>query len=72
MIADAPLPDLNQLDAAALRALVIRQHEFVIEQGYEMGRPSVIHLYMTMLGGKLSAASIGGEAVIFSEGTFEA
>jgi trans-2,3-dihydro-3-hydroxyanthranilate isomerase len=48
------------------------EHEFVIEQGYEMGRPSVIRLYMTMRGGKLSAASIGGEAVIFSEGTFEA
>jgi len=36
MIADAPLPDLNQLDAAALRALVIRQHEFVIEQHAEL------------------------------------
>ncbi len=57
---------------AAHEKLPDGEHEFVIEQGYEMGRPSVMHLYLTMRGGRLSAASIGGEAVIFSEGTFEA
>jgi trans-2,3-dihydro-3-hydroxyanthranilate isomerase len=57
---------------AAHEKLADGAHEFVIEQGYEMGRPSVIHLYMTMRGGKLAAAAIGGEAVVFSEGTIEA
>ena len=47
-------------------------HHFVIEQGYEMGRPSLIHLSMTMQGGTLVAASIGGEAIVVTEGTIEA
>ena len=47
-------------------------HEFVVEQGYEMGRPSLIHLAMTVQGGKLTAAAIAGEAVVVSEGTLKA
>jgi trans-2,3-dihydro-3-hydroxyanthranilate isomerase len=47
-------------------------HEFVIEQGYEMGRPSLISLSMTINGGKLTAGAIAGEAVVVSEGTLEA
>jgi trans-2,3-dihydro-3-hydroxyanthranilate isomerase len=47
-------------------------HEFVVEQGYEMGRPSLIHLSMTVNNGKLTAAAIAGEAVVVSEGTLEA
>jgi len=47
-------------------------HEFVVEQGYEMARPSLIHLAMTIQGGKLTAAAIAGEAVVMSEGTLEA
>jgi trans-2,3-dihydro-3-hydroxyanthranilate isomerase len=47
-------------------------HEFVVEQGYEMGRPSLIHLAMTIQGGKLTAAAIAGDAVVMSEGTLEA
>jgi trans-2,3-dihydro-3-hydroxyanthranilate isomerase len=47
-------------------------HEFVVEQGYEMGRPSLIHLTMTVQGGKLTAAAIAGEAVVVSEGMLEA
>jgi trans-2,3-dihydro-3-hydroxyanthranilate isomerase len=47
-------------------------HAFVIEQGYEMGRPSLIHLAMTVQGGQLVAAAIAGEAVVVSEGTLEA
>ena len=42
-----------------------------IEQGLEMGRPSLIALGMTMENGALSAASIGGSAVIVSSGTLE-
>jgi trans-2,3-dihydro-3-hydroxyanthranilate isomerase len=47
-------------------------HEFVVEQGYEMGRPSLIHLSMTVQGGQLTAAAIAGEAVVVSEGMIEA
>jgi trans-2,3-dihydro-3-hydroxyanthranilate isomerase len=47
-------------------------HEFVIEQGYEMGRPSLIRLSMTIKGGQLTAGAIAGEAVVVSEGTIEA
>jgi trans-2,3-dihydro-3-hydroxyanthranilate isomerase len=47
-------------------------HEFAIEQGYEMGRPSLIRLSLTMRRGKLDGASIAGDAVIVAEGTLEA
>lgn len=48
------------------------RHRLVIEQGYEMGRPSRIELGMTVTGGALTGATIGGEAVIVSEGHIEA
>jgi trans-2,3-dihydro-3-hydroxyanthranilate isomerase len=47
-------------------------HHFAIEQGCEMGRPSVMHLDLTMRGGKLQAASVGGEAVRVLQGTIDA
>jgi trans-2,3-dihydro-3-hydroxyanthranilate isomerase len=47
-------------------------HTTAIEQGYEMGRPSLIRLAMTMQGGKLVSASIAGDAVVVTEGTIEA
>ncbi len=46
-------------------------HRIVIEQGYEMGRPSLIELQLTMRDGALAAASIGGSAVVVTEGTIE-
>ncbi len=48
------------------------EHLVRIEQGYEMGRPSLIELTLTLAGGKLAAASIGGAAVVVSEGAIEA
>jgi trans-2,3-dihydro-3-hydroxyanthranilate isomerase len=48
------------------------RHEFTIEQGYEMGRPSLLRLSLTLTGGSLAAAAISGDAVIISEGTIEA
>jgi len=48
------------------------EHSITIEQGYEMGRPSLIRLTLTVAGGKLTTASIGGGAVFVSEGTIEA
>lgn len=48
------------------------EHRFVIEQGYEMGRPSQIELGMTIAGGVLGRATIGGAAIIVSDGHIEA
>jgi trans-2,3-dihydro-3-hydroxyanthranilate isomerase len=48
------------------------EHAIAIEQGYEMGRPSLIRLVATLASGKLIAASIGGDAVIVTEGSIEA
>ena len=48
------------------------EHRFVIEQGFEMGRPSLIELGVTMQGGALASATVGGPAIIVAEGTIEA
>jgi trans-2,3-dihydro-3-hydroxyanthranilate isomerase len=48
------------------------EHRFTIEQGYEMGRPSQIELCMTVNGGVLARATIGGGAIIVSDGHIEA
>ena len=45
-------------------------HQFIIEQGYEMGRPSQIHLEVDLVAGALKNARIGGHAVIVQQGTF--
>jgi trans-2,3-dihydro-3-hydroxyanthranilate isomerase len=37
-----------------------------------MGRPSLIHLALTLRNGTLAAASIGGDAIVVTEGTIEA
>lgn len=42
-----------------------------IEQGYEMGRPSLITLALDVLDGKLMEASIGGSAVLVQEGMLQ-
>jgi trans-2,3-dihydro-3-hydroxyanthranilate isomerase len=44
------------------------EHSAVIEQGYEMGRPSLIRLEMTVSGGKITAVRVGGHAVEVAEG----
>jgi trans-2,3-dihydro-3-hydroxyanthranilate isomerase len=48
------------------------EHTIRIEQGYEMGRPSLMELTLKIAGGKLTGASIGGGAVVVTEGTIEA
>jgi trans-2,3-dihydro-3-hydroxyanthranilate isomerase len=47
-------------------------HRFIIEQGYEMGRQSQIELGMTVEGEALTHATIGGSAIIVSDGHIEA
>ena len=44
------------------------EHRFVIEQGYEMERPSQITLELTVAEGALVSARIGGSAIVVSEG----
>jgi trans-2,3-dihydro-3-hydroxyanthranilate isomerase len=63
--------------AAAFAGVLARRlsdgtHTVVIEQGYEMGRPSLIHLTAEVAAARLVSASIGGDAVIVTEGTIEA
>lgn len=43
-------------------------HTVKIEQGMEMGRPSLITLELDMQGGALTAGRIGGHAVMFAHG----
>lgn len=43
-------------------------HQLVIEQGFEMGRPSLIALDLDIQHGALVAAAIGGSAVRMSQG----
>src|SRR6185312_3590254 len=65
--------------AAALGGLLTAQgglgdgtHRIRIGQGYEMGRPSLIELTLTIADGKLTRATIGGGAVVVCEGVIEA
>ena len=46
-------------------------HTLVLEQGYQMGRPSQITLGLDMAGGRLAGASIGGYSVVVSKGTLD-
>jgi trans-2,3-dihydro-3-hydroxyanthranilate isomerase len=48
------------------------QHAYTIEQGYEMGRPSLLNLTLNIRGGSLAGAVVGGDAVLVSEGAIEA
>lgn len=44
-------------------------HKRIVEQGYEMGRPSQIVLTLVVDGGKLTTVRIGGASVRVAEGT---
>jgi trans-2,3-dihydro-3-hydroxyanthranilate isomerase len=44
-------------------------HALVVEQGFEMGRPSLIELGLRIADGALASASIAGGAVVVGEGT---
>ena len=57
---------------AANGALESGSHEIVIAQGYEMGRPSTIHLEMRLDREQLIACAIAGYAVIVTQGTLRA
>jgi len=64
--------------AAALIGLLARHagiaegsREYVLRQGYEIGRPSRIDMQLNMEGGKLVHASIGGRAVVVGQGVLD-
>lgn len=44
-------------------------HTLILEQGFEMGRPSLITLGLDIENGALKAASVGGGAVVIAQGT---
>lgn len=46
-------------------------HRWVIEQGFEMGRPSRIHATVEALGGAVKSVRVGGEAVAVMSGQLE-
>lgn len=50
-------------------ALPDGEHATIIEQGFEMGRPSLIRLEVTVAGGSIAAVRIGGNAVRVAAGT---
>lgn len=47
------------------------EHRRSVEQGFVMGRPSIIQLYLEVARGRLHTVRIGGHAVRVSEGTLE-
>ena len=44
---------------------------WVVEQGFEMGRPSILEVEADKQGGKVSAARVGGKTVMMCEGMME-
>lgn len=44
---------------------------WVVEQGFEMGRPSLLYLEVDKQGGEITAVRVGGSSVLVSEGTME-
>lgn len=44
------------------------EHQIIVEQGFAMGRPSLINLNLQVEAGQLVSASIGGAAVMVMEG----
>jgi trans-2,3-dihydro-3-hydroxyanthranilate isomerase len=46
-------------------------YRWLVEQGFEMGRPSLLHLTVERRGGEITEIRVGGAAVAVSEGTIE-
>ena len=45
---------------------------WVVEQGFEMGRPSLLHVETDKAAGRITAVRVGGNSVLVSEGTLQA
>ena len=61
------------LAAQLLKAEALKDgtHAWELEQGYEMGRPSDLHLEADVEAGKLTAVRVAGQAVRVMQGTLE-
>jgi trans-2,3-dihydro-3-hydroxyanthranilate isomerase len=61
------------LSGAIMRfdALSPGDHHFVVEQGLEMGRPSLIDLEIEVSGGRIDGVRIGGDAVVIARGALD-
>ena len=65
--------------AAALAGILALQRSeesgtfrWTLEQGFEMGRPSLLYLEADKSGGSVNAVRVGGRAVVIGEGTLRA
>ena len=47
------------------------EHMLTVEQGFEMGRPSLIALGLVIENGALASATIGGSVVMVSSGSLD-
>jgi trans-2,3-dihydro-3-hydroxyanthranilate isomerase len=45
------------------------RHAYIIEQGFEMGRPSMLRLELEVINSQLQRVRLGGNAVKVAEGT---
>jgi predicted PhzF superfamily epimerase YddE/YHI9 len=67
--------DAEGLDDLRMQAIAaefnLSETVFLLEQGFEMGRPSLMTLGFVVEGGALRSASIGGSAVIVSSGALD-
>lgn len=48
-----------------------KQFSFISEQGFEIGRPSLIHIEIEQTAGQFTAVTVGGQCVYMGEGYFE-
>ncbi len=71
--------DLATGSAAVAMAGVIRRfdalpdggHRFIIEQGFEVGRPSLMTLEIDVAGSAIAAIRLGGDVALVGEGTLD-
>lgn len=54
---------------AACEPAAAGTRRWVVEQGFEMGRPSILTIEVDFAGGNVTAVRVGGTAVLVSEGT---
>ena len=59
---------MTELKRVAAEKLRDGKHIWELEQGYEMGRPSDLHLEADIGSGRLTAVRVAGSAVRVSEG----
>jgi len=59
---------LNRLPSRAARTPRDGTLRWVVEQGFEMGRPSIIHIEADKANGNITAVRVGGSTVVVSKG----